>query len=195
VKNISKLFSLFMISSIGVSSLSYGVDASQQQLPNYQASRQYSKGMTVTRDYNAPLTAANIKDINYILTMLGFSSLVKVMKSKSSIEKAGNRIETVHPFRFLQSIFTSEELTVAANNIKEKGWAWKDFVGGFKKSLSEESKRQNLKPEYIQDFANNLGIDASQITPAIQQGRWEDFINTLLILKPRQSNDQNRYNI
>lgn len=189
MNHFSKFLSVLTLSLIGLSSLGIGAEIGDQ-------SKKYSFSATNGfRDYNIPLSSANVKDISYIVTTLGSASLIKAMKSQSSMKKAGERVENVHPLNFLLCIFSSEELTAALSSIKEKSWAWKEFFGGLKKSLSDESKRNNMKPEFIQSFANALGIDAAAITPAIQQGRWDDFVNILISLKPRTNNNQNRYNV
>lgn len=145
------------------------------------------------RDYNVPITAQDQSDMSYIVKTLTNLSLLKIKKAESSLKRAGDRIKQVHPFNFLAYIFTNEELKVCIRNLEGRAWVWSEFVGGFVKSLNEESAAGEVLP-YAQDFANRLGIDVNQILPPLQNGQWERFISTLIKVVPRQG-DHGRYDM
>lgn len=147
-----------------------------------------------SRDYNARVTSDEKSNISYIVKTLGNKTLVKIAASKSSLEKAGDKVNHVHPLRFLMCIFTDEELKAAFYNVTQRGWVWKDFMKGLTDSLNEESKHNNLKNEYIIDFAKNVGIDPNLILAPIAEKRWNDLINILVTYIPRQG-DPTRYDI
>jgi len=64
--------------------------------------------------------------------------LISIAIAKGDLVAAGDRIDHVHPLRFLEAVFTDEELKVGIRNIRGKGWVWNHFVGGLKDSLSTE---------------------------------------------------------
>jgi hypothetical protein len=147
------------------------------------------------RNYNASVTKSEKKDIAYIVNTLAWDSLLSIANAKSSLKKAGERIADIHPLRFLITIFNDEELKAGVNAIKSRtSWIADEFFSNLAKSLSEESARQNMKPEFIQDFAQKVNINISLILPAIQAEKWADFVNILIDNIPR-TNDPNRYNM
>lgn len=146
----------------------------------------------VYRDYTQPVTDSEKKDIVYIITSMANKPLTKLFKMKSSLESAGDRINHVHPLRFLECVFTDEELKVGIRNIKGRGWVWSDFYGGLKDSLHEESLKDNMRDEFIADFCLNINIGIDIVNDAIQQRRWSDFLTLLIKHIPREG-DHDRY--
>jgi hypothetical protein len=147
------------------------------------------------RDYYAPVTKQEKKDIHYIVTSLAYDSLISLGASKSSLKKAGDRIEQLHPFKFLSTIFTNEELKAGIHAIRDRtAWVWDEFIGGFVRGFKEETAKKNMKNEFIQDFSSVVGIDPALIMPSIQGGKWKEMVNILIDTIPRE-NDPNRYNL
>lgn len=153
-----------------------------------------TKKQSFTRDYNIPVTAAEKADLAYIANTLGQSSLAGIATSKSSLKKAGDRIDHLHPLRFLMTIFTDEELKADISAIRSRGWIWDKFFDGLEGSLREESKKDNIRQEFITDFAHVVGINASLIEPAIQEKKWKEFVDILIDVIPRAGNP-GRYNM
>ena|ERR1700733_2518388 len=159
----------------------------------------YAAKPTVVRNYNAPFTEVHKENIFYIVSTLGSNkSLRQILKEKGALEKAGDKIDEVHPLRFLMYVFSEEELKAAMANLKAKSglnsMPWKKFKKGLFESLTDEYEKNNITPEFIADFAANLGIDPTLIIPAIQENDWDKLLSLLIKLIPRQGN-YNRYNI
>lgn len=149
---------------------------------------------TEWRDYQASVSKDEKKDVAYVIKTLGFESLLSIGQKRSSLKKAGDRIDHLHPFRFLMTVFNDEELKAGIHAIKDRGgWVWSGFVDGIVGSLSDEAKNQNLL-QFSSDFAQKVKIDPALISPYLQQGLWGDFLNVLLNHIPRQI-DPNRYNM
>jgi len=148
----------------------------------------------VPRDYYAAVTPQERKDLVYILRTLANSSLAKIAKERSSLKKAGDRIDNLHPFKFIETVFMDEELKVCIRNIQGKSWVWDEYRNGITSSLAKESAVNNLKPEYIQSLANNLQIDVNLIIPTIQDKNWSKLVTDLITIVPR-SGESNRYNM
>ncbi len=120
------------------------------------------------------------------------SSLVKIAKDRSSIKKAGDRLESLHPFHFLSTIFTDEEMKSSIHAMKSRGWIWSDFFEGINTSMSEEERNNNILP-FVDDFAAHVGIDPSLILPSLQSGNYKAFVNILLDKIPRSKNSGRYY--
>lgn len=150
----------------------------------------------VVRNYYAPVTKEEKKDIHYIVTSLAYDSLISIGASKSSLKKAGDRIEQLHPFKFLSTIFTDAELKTGIHAIRNRTapWVWDEFIGGFVRGFKEETSKKNMKDEFIQDFSSLVGIDPASIMPSIQGGKWKELVQILLAQFPPE-NGPNRYNL
>lgn len=155
---------------------------------------QPQKSASVFRNYLIPIDAYEKEKICYIVTTLGFGSLTKIAKSRSSLKKAGKLIDHVHPLRFLQCVFTDEEMKAAIHAMVNRNWIWDEFFNGLRDSLEEESNRNNLPPEYVNDFASQIGIDPDLIYSSIISHQWNQFITGLINNVPRLTNND-RYDM
>lgn len=154
-------------------------DLNEELLPkkSYVGYRTYSKGYS----------EADKKEIRYIMKILATKSLASLWGYKSDLEKAGDKIDQVHPLRFLECIFTDEELKAYIHGIKKRGsWIWTEFFKGIKGSLHDEVNLDNLKDEYIIDFSHRVNIDVNDIYSFIQARMWDDFVKILIIKIPRE---------
>lgn len=153
-----------------------------------------SKEKSINRNYSNPLTQQEKDDIGYIVRTLANHNLIEIWGHKANLKKAGDRIDHVHPFRFLECIFTNNELKSCMSTIKGKSWVWDDFLKGLKKSLSQEAKKNNLIQSQIQDFAKHVNISSGAISPSIHSQKWEDLVNILISSVPNHSGG-GRYDI
>lgn len=144
------------------------------------------------RDYTAEVTHYERADIRFIVSSLADKSLMSIAFIKGDLESAGDRIDHVHPLRFLMTIFVDEEMKVAIRNIRGRGWIWNQFVDGIKDSLSTEANIGNLRDEHIVHFASTLGLDPRRLYPSILAQNWEGLIDTLIREVPRRG-DHDRY--
>lgn len=149
---------------------------------------------TVWRDYAASVSKQEKKDLAYIITTLANDSLLSIGTSKSSLKKAGDRIDHLHPFRFLSTVFNDEELKAGVHAIRDRGgWTWEGFIDGVTGSLKDEAARDNLL-QFAPDFAQKINIDLSLIMPSLERGKWSEFVNLLIDKIPRKI-DPNRYDM
>lgn len=145
------------------------------------------------RDYDQRATESEKDDIRFILKNLATKSVAGLLKYRSQLEAAGDRIDSLHPLRFLEAIFTDEELKTYLHNVRKRGgWIWGEFIKGIKGSLQEEFDLGNLSDEMLLDFSFQVGIEMSKIEGLVHGRKWEDFIKTLIIHIPREG-DSDRY--
>lgn len=147
-----------------------------------------NRATSTPRNYAEPASAADKADIRFIVTSLATKSWAQLLGQRSSLNKAGDRVDHVHPLRFVQVIFTDDEMNGCLHSIRDRSLVWKKFFSGLAGSLDEESARNNMRPEFIQDFAASLKIDPSLFMGLLQQKRWSDFIDVLLKTIPRSGN-------
>lgn len=149
-----------------------------------------SKPHSIERNYNIPVSQTEKDDLTYITTTLARSSLPSLATSskRTALKKAGDRIDHLHPLRFLMTVFTDEELKANITAIRTRDWVWGKFYEGLEGSLKEESRKDNMRNEFVADFATIIGIDVSLIQPSIQEKRWKEFVNILIDVIPRSGN-------
>lgn len=152
------------------------------------------RSKTVVRDYSLSVTKHEKKDVAYIITTLANDSIISIGLSTSSLEKAGDRVAHLHPFRWLMTIFRDEELKAGVHAIRDRGGlTWDGFLKGTLGSLKDESAKNNLL-QFTSDFAEKVKIDPALIRPALEKGKWLEFVNILIDKIPREI-DPNRYDM
>lgn len=146
------------------------------------------------RNYDNPLTADEKSTIAYIVNTLANNSYARLLLMKGDLDRAGAKIDHVHPLRHIAAIFSDEQLKVNIRNIKKKSLVWKNYVSGLGNSLSEEAARNNLTSDFVEDFARTLKLDPSHVQPMIGQQSWSSLIDYLIDAIPRQGNPR-RYDM
>lgn len=144
------------------------------------------------RDFYEPLTEDHKNDIRLIVTTLANKTLPKIFMQQGALERAGQRIDRVHPLRFLEYIFSDEALKTGMHSIRSKGRIWKNFYEGLRDSLEAEANSMNMKDEYVNEFATSVNIGTNLLLPLVHEKKWHEFFDTLLAQIPR-SKDHNRY--
>lgn len=138
------------------------------------------------RSYQNEVKPHEKDDIHFIVTSLADKSLITIAFMKGDLEAAGDRIDHLHPLRFLMTVFTDERLKVGIRNIRGRGWVWNHFVGGLKECLATETSIGNMKPDYISDFARAVQIDFNRIYPSVLAQNWDNLIEILIHEIPRK---------
>lgn len=167
------------------SNSSFVIDFMSPEFQNIRAGAPFSDDARV---YNGPITEDQKDDLRYILKSMATKSWTELLKSKNSMNRAGDNLDNIHPLNFLACIFKSEELKGCLHSIRDRKKIWDNFFEGLEKSLQEESQRNNMKPEFIQDFANTLGVKVADVRDQINNRNWDDLVEKLLDLLPRQGN-------
>ena len=141
------------------------------------------------RDYYAPVTESEHADIRFVIVTCANSNELRLMSQEGSIRRVGQRFDHVHPLKWLEHVFTDEELKVGMRNIRKKTtFVWPKFSHDLRQNLNDEANRGNITDEMVADFAKNVGLDLRCIAPAVKARRWDDFLQILLTRIPRQGN-------
>lgn len=151
-------------------------------LPHFSKKPKSQKG---PRNFANPVSPAEKESIRYILTSLAKYNWIQLAKEESSLKKTGDKIDHIHPFRFLECVFTDEELKAALHAVRNKSLVWGNYYDGMRDSLSDESDANNLV-QFVPDFANRVGVNINDILPLVQSRQWSVFINYLIDTVPRQ---------
>jgi len=129
------------------------------------------------RDYNAPLTENEKANIRYIITTLANTSTIGLAFYQKKLQQAGNNVDHVHPLKFLGYIFSDPKLKSDVPRIASM--PWNRFANDMGESLGKAYQRENLKPEYIHEFAKQIGVPYESIQSYFQQRQWVSLIQAL----------------
>lgn len=154
----------------------------------------YHAATAKSRHYLQAVTASERSDINFIINTLGMSSLAKVTKSKSSLKKAGDRVDHVHPLRFLLTIFSDEPMKASIHAMQGRSWIWSEFINNLKDTFEEEAVRGTLSKDYVVDFSQKLGLNPDTVNTYVQQHSWTGLVDYMISSIPRNA-DHGRYNM
>lgn len=149
--------------------------------------RMSNKPFSEPRNFAAGYSQVEAEDIAYIVKTLSNSSLPKIKSSESSLKKAGDRIDHVHPLQFLFCVFNNEEVKVAARNLVGRSWVWKEFLTGLTDTLAEENEKNNIQP-FLNEFASALKVDVNILLSLQKSGKWDKFVTFLINSVPRDGN-------
>lgn len=148
----------------------------------------------VKRIYQVGVTDTEIKDIRFIVTTLGNVPILKLKNYKNALESAGDRVDHVHPLNFWKAIFTDKEMISAMHSIRRRTLVWKKFMTGMGKSLQEEKDHKNLRPEFVEEFCQKLGVPYNAVNIQLSNSNWKGFVRVLLEQVPREG-ESDRYNL
>lgn len=109
--------------------------------------------------------------------------VLKAAQLMAAGAKIENRPEPIHPFRFLWTIFSQQDLKQDLNKVMA-GWVTRSgFMRGVNRGMSREMEKGNID-RYIADFAASLKVDAKELRPLIQEGApkkdWRKLVDHLL---------------
>lgn len=148
---------------------------------------------TSPRNYYKPLTQKEEETVHELLTTLAYQNLIKIGTKRSSLTKTGDQIENLHPLKFLQYVFSNDELIVAIRNIKNR-MIWSEFIGPILESLQKEASIGNITSDQIHDLAMRIKLDVNLIQGPINAQNWNALVDTLIV-QVRRSNDAKRYDM
>lgn len=129
--------------------------------------------------YQLPLNEKEKRHIWTIITTMSEKNIFQLAFEKGSMEKRGNKINHVHPMRFLGYIFSEPELKSCVKNIKKSSFKWDAFVDGFARRMREEYSNNNVM-QYVPGFAQQVGSNPDKVKQYIQNKDWEGLVKSLL---------------
>jgi hypothetical protein len=170
------------------SQATFALNQENETLKEYclQTVRHQGQYLGYPRNYFAEVDPSEKNDIRLIFNHLANKNWIGLAFVKEELESAGDRIDHLHPLRFLMTVFADEELKVLVRNVRAKGWIWNHFISGLKECLATESSIGNMKAEYILHFAESLKISPSLIAGAIASEMWDEFVDLLITHIPRK---------
>lgn len=129
--------------------------------------------------YNLRLTHEDQKNIEKLIKRLADWNVFKLLLNKKDMEKLGDKIQPVHPLRFIGYIYSCPDLRKRLSAINDNYFKWNNFIGGFSDRMSVESSRNNLVL-YLPGFSHFTGIPLQNVEFYVQRKNWEGFVVSMM---------------
>jgi len=127
-----------------------------------------------------PITEDEKGIIDYIITTMAEKNVIKLALMRKTMEKKGDKIHHVHPFRFLEHVFSNPKLKSCMHKIRKSGFKWDGFIDGFSKKMKEEAQKNNLLP-YVSALARALNVNPDQIANFIYKKDYEGLVKFFML--------------
>ncbi len=129
--------------------------------------------------YSLPISGADKNNITWIINTIAKSNLVKLGLNGNDVRKRGDKIEHVHPLRFLSYVMGEGGLRGDMKKITKSSFKWNNFMDSFSKRLTREMNNNNLLP-YVSGFAHSLNVDENTVRSIIERQDWYGLLNYFL---------------
>ncbi len=133
----------------------------------------------MNRYYSLDFSKSDVANTNKIIKSMGEHALYRLLLMKRELEKAGDRIEHVHPMRFIGHIFSHPKLANHMREVKRSRFKWSNFIGGFSRKMEAESKANNLIP-YVAGFCEVTGANMQTVNHYILRKDWAGLVVHLI---------------
>ncbi len=151
-----------------------------------------NSGTDIAREfYNTlPLTEEEAKIIYQIIDAVGNWGIPKLYKREDEMGALGNRVQHVHPFKFLETVLNTPHLKQSMILIEDGlfNLKWRGFFDGssqspgFSAKCEREFARDNLAP-YIVGFCQEVKANPEQVRHFIEKKEWEKLVRFLIKLE------------
>jgi hypothetical protein len=139
------------------------------------------------REYTQELKEDELIDMRYFITTIAYKPLDEVVQERRDLENALDRLDHIHPLRFIAACVEDLELRNAMHTIREDKWLWKNFFGKVKKTFNAEHKVGNMTSDYVTQFSISLELDESTILAFVEDKKWDALADYLYAKYPRIS--------
>lgn len=129
--------------------------------------------------YALRLTPDDSHNISKLIKNLADLSLWELLKKSRDMKKLGNKVDPVHPFRFLGHIFSNHDLKKRMPKIKSSHFKWVKFTDGLCDRLSKEARRNDLN-RFIPGFCQVVCCNQDVIEDFVRRHDWHGMLNYLM---------------
>ena len=105
-------------------------------------------------------------------------------KLRDELRKLGDKIDPVHPLRFLGYILSNSDTKNYLSGIYDSYFKWSSFIDGFGKRMDLEARQNNLW-RYIPEFCDHINSSQFEIEKYLDYHQyhyhqWEKLVIELL---------------
>ena len=129
--------------------------------------------------YLLQITSSDKDNIYFIIHTLAKSNMIKLGLKKKELRKRGDKIQPVHPLRFISYVMGEGGLRSDMRKVKKSSYKWNNFMEGLSERLKRDAHQDNLN-RYVPGFAHSLGVNANEIQSLIDRRDWHGLVNYFL---------------
>jgi hypothetical protein len=129
--------------------------------------------------YQLRLLDKDKKRIDKLIKELADSSYWSLLRRKKEFDKLKEKIEPIHPLRFIGYIYSKDSLKKRMPRIQNESLKWNRFVSSFGDRMSKEASHGNLLP-YLPGFCQLLGVNPRDVEHFIQKRDWKKLLDFLM---------------
>lgn len=191
-KDATRRVEMSIPSSIHVSEASIQEVLDANKTDDIVLSLKGNSGTDIARElYNKlPLTEEEAKIIYQIIDNVDNWGFPKLIKREEEMGILGNKVQHVHPFKFLETVLNTPRLKQAMISIEDGFWSlkWKGFFKGtdqspgFTAKCEREYARDNFAP-YIVGFCQTVKANPEQVRHFVEKKEWEKLVSFLIKLE------------
>ncbi len=124
-------------------------------------------------------TKENKEAIHIIIQTMAENSVVGLLPKKKELTELGNSISNVHPLKFIETMFSSEEMKGCVIEIFKSSFKRNQLMGGLSGNLTVKSKMNDLDI-YIEDFAKAISVPKEELIAFFESKDWEGLVRYLM---------------
>ncbi len=135
-----------------------------------------------------PITEAEAQVIYKIIDTVGNNGYGTLLLKRGELRDLGNKVQHIHPLRFLGTLFTNPDLKKCMVEVQSKNLKWRGFMDGdhptpgFVAKCEREYARNNFEP-YILSFCQAVKAHPDQVRALIEKREWEKLVQYLILLE------------
>jgi hypothetical protein len=80
------------------------------------------------RDYFDEVKDDEFQKIDYIISTLAEKPLLKLLWEKNELKQEGEKIEHIHPLKFLLTVFENDNLNESFKKLSKRSYVWDEFL-------------------------------------------------------------------
>lgn len=124
-------------------------------------------------------TEEDQNNIDYLIQTMATHRKLSLLLKKNELNGIGDKIYHVHPFKFLGTVFSNENLKACMREIYKDYFKWNGFMDGLGPSLTIQADQGKLG-QYLNDFAKETGVTSQELLGYIQSKDWESMVRYLM---------------
>jgi hypothetical protein len=135
--------------------------------------------------YQLPIDQSDQDHISRLIKKMADSGYWELLKKKKDMEKLGDKIQHVHPLRFIGYVYGHHSLKSRMPKIMDDRFKRRGFLNGhggkegFAQRMTKEAHHHNLM-QFVPGFAQSVGVSEAAIESYFDRHDWEGLLRFLM---------------
>lgn len=119
------------------------------------------------------------REIEDLISSMGqYGKITLLIKHKSRLEKIGDDLRHLHPYKFLSTIFANPQLKIYMKEIMQDYFKRTNFIDGLVPSIEAELVKGTIY-EFLSDFCSELSLNENDVRSIIDKKDWTRLVGYL----------------